>query len=148
MQLKRGSILSISQAGNELENPSSGTRSGDFSLDLAASVLGRNELEIRLDNSFWAQFPSLYCLLSDWVINFRLLSQSRDSHFLGQGIWLGNGAQVSRRKFSFLRNTELAYWENSPGFGRRNYIDPSQIEELQAQKQVERGASLLVDQDQ
>jgi hypothetical protein len=142
MQLKRGSILSISQAGNELETQVLERDQETFQLDLAASVLGRNELEIRLDKQLLG------------TIHFFVLPAQRLSYQLQVGFpnpeirtlsryLIGKGAQV-QEEIQLSRNTELLTEKQPLDSVDVFIIDPSQIEDSKLKKQVERGASLLL----
>jgi hypothetical protein len=142
MPLKTGSILSILQAGNELETQVLEQDQDTFQFDLAVSVLGRNDWEIRLDKK-------LVGTLRFFVQPADRLSYQLQFGFPNPEIrtltryLIGKGAQV-QEEIQLSKNTEL-FTEKQPLDSVDVFIiDPSQIPDSKIKSQVERGASVLL----
>jgi hypothetical protein len=142
MPLKTGSILSILQAGNELETQVLEQDQDTFQFDLAASVLGRNDWEIRLDKQ-------LVETLRFFVQPAERLSYQLQFGFPNPEIrtlsryLIGKGEQV-QEEIQLSKNTEL-FTEKQPLDSIDVFIiDPSQIPDSKIKSQVERGASVLL----
>jgi hypothetical protein len=142
MPLKTGSILSILQAGNELETQVLEQDQDTFQFDLAVSVLGRNDWEIRLDKK-------LVGTLRFFVQPAERLSYQLQFGFPNPEIrtltryLIGKGAQV-QEEIQLSKNTEL-FTEKQPLDSVDVFIiDPSQIPDSKIKSQVERGASVLL----
>jgi len=142
MPLKTGSILSILQAGNELETQVLEQDQDTFQFDLAVSVLGRNDWEIRLDKQ-------LVVTLRFFVQPAERLSYQLQFGFPNPEIrtlsryLIGKGEQV-QEEIQLSKNTEL-FTEKQPLDSIDVFIiDPSQIPDSKIKSQVERGASVLL----
>jgi len=134
MQLKRGSItVDFHKLEMNLETQVLERDQRPFMLDSGA-FLGKKWVGNRLDKHFWAQFTSCTACSDDLSYQLSVASQARDRTWAG--ILIGNGAQF-REKFAFYEILKLLLKNQSPGYGRRDNsitIDPSQIEDSQAQK--------------
>jgi hypothetical protein len=142
LPLKSGAVLSISQAGNELETQVLERDQDAFQLELTAHVLGRNEWEIRLDKQLLG------------TIRFFVQPAERLSYQLQFGFpnpeirtlsryLIGKGAQV-QEEIQLSKNTELLTEKQPLDSVDVFIIDPSQIQDSQIIKQLARGASFLL----
>jgi len=142
LPLKSGAVLSISQTGNELETQVLDRDQDSFQLELTASVLGRNEWEIRLDKQLLG------------TIRFFVQPAERLSYQLQFGFpnpeirtlsryLIGKGAQV-QEEIQLSKNTELLTEKQPLDSVDVFIIDPSQIQDSQIINQLARGASFLL----
>jgi hypothetical protein len=142
LPLKSAAVLSISQAGNELETQVLERDQDAFQLELSASVLGRNEWEISLDKQLLG------------TIRFFVQPAERLSYQLQFGFpnpeirtlsryLIGKGAQV-QEEIQLSKNTELLTEKQPLDSVDIFIIDSSQIQDSQIIKQLARGASFLL----
>jgi hypothetical protein len=142
MPLKTGSILSISQAGNELETQVLERDQDTFQLDLTASVLGRNEWEIRCDKQLVGTLRFFVQPAERLSYQLQFGFPNPETSTLTRYL-IGKGAEV-QEEIQLSKNTEL-FTEKQPLDSVDVFIiDPSQIPDAKIKSQVERGASVLL----
>ena len=142
MPLKTGSILSILQAGNELETQVLEQDQDTFQFDLAVSVLGRNDWEIRLDKQLVVTLRFFVQPAERLSYQLQFGFPNQETSTLSRYL-IGKGAQV-QEEIQLSKNTEL-FTEKQPLDSIDVFIiDPSQIPDSKIKSQVERGASVLL----
>ena len=142
MPLKTGSVLSISQAGNELEKQVLERDQDTFQLDLAVSVLGRNEWDIRLDKQLLGTLRFFVQPAERLSYQLQFGFPNPESRTLSRYL-IGKGAQV-QEEIQLSKNTELLTGKQPLDSVDVFIIDPSQIPDIKIKSQVERGASVLL----
>jgi hypothetical protein len=142
MPLKTSSMLSISQAGNELETQVLERDQDTFQLDLTVSVLGRNEWEIRLDKQLVGTLRFFVQPAERLRYQLQFGFPNPEIRTLTRYL-IGRGAQV-QEEIQLSKNTELLTEKQPLDSVDVFIIDPSQIQDSKLKKQLERGASLLL----
>jgi hypothetical protein len=142
MPLKTGSMLSISQAGNELETQVLERDQDTFQLDLTVSVLGRNEWEIRLDKQLVGTLRFFVQPAERLRYQLQFGFPNPEIRTLTRYL-IGKGAQV-QEEIQLSKNTELLTGKQPLDSVDVFIIDPSQIPDSKIKSQVERGASVLL----
>jgi hypothetical protein len=142
MPLKTGSILSISQAGNELETQVLESGQKAFQFQLTASVLGRNEWEIRLDKQLVGTLRFFVQPAERLRYQIQFGFPNPEIRTLSRYL-IGRGAQV-QEEIQLSKYTELLTEKQPLDSVDVFIIDPSQIQDSKIKSQVERGASVLL----
>ncbi|WP_075350817.1 hypothetical protein [Algoriphagus marinus] len=142
MDLSTGSTISIFQEGNELEEIEIDSDRNSLELDFPVSILGRNELELRLGELVLGE-------IQFYVLPAARLSYQVQVGFPGPEIrtlsryLIGKGEQV-QEEIRLSKDSELLTGSGPLDSIDVFVIDPSQLSNTKIQNQIRRAASLLL----
>jgi len=140
--LKAGTVLRVLQAGNELEKLEIDEDRSDLDLEIPVSILGRNEWELALNDlslgiiRFYVQ--PIQSLTYQIQVGFPGPEIRTLSRFL-----IGKGASV-QEEIQLSKNSRLLAGKLPLDSIDVFILDPSQISDSRIQKQIAKGASLLL----
>ena len=142
MDLASASTIAVFQQGNELEEIEVDADGNSLELAFPASILGRNELELRIGESVLGK-------IQFYVLPAAQLSYQVQVGFPGPEIrtlsryLIGKGQEV-QEEIRLSKDTELMTGSVSLDSIDVFVIDPSQLSDANIQNQIRRGASLLL----
>lgn len=142
MSISADSKLSVIQSGTELGAQVLEQDQTIFQLDVPASVLGRNEWEIRLNEELVGMIRFFVLPKKPSRVQLQVGFPNPEIRSLSRYL-IGKGNKV-QEEISLSKNTALTTEKQSLDSVDIFIIDPSQVQDSKLKKQVARGASILL----
>ncbi|WP_425638012.1 hypothetical protein ACPUEN_01190 [Algoriphagus yeomjeoni] len=134
--------ISLSQQGELLKETWLGPSSGIFSIQFPASVLGRNELDLMVNDSLYGSINFYTSAVTP--IHYRLQFAFPDSEirFLSQYL-IASGETVSEQ-IDISKNSKITSGDSKTDSLQIYIVDPAQLNKKSIQEAIEIGASVLM----
>ncbi|MFC3881766.1 hypothetical protein ACFOSV_16340 [Algoriphagus namhaensis] len=142
IDLKSGSGMKLFQAGNEIGEYTVDADQTNFQIEKSANILGRNEWKIVVDEDSIGVLR--FFVLPNPPIRVQLQTGFPGPEIRTLGRYLSGKGEKVQEDIQLSKNTGLRT-ENLPADSVDVFvIDPSQIQNREIQKQLDRGASVLL----